>query len=137
MTGTRPARDTRFGSSNDACVFAGSCDNRTCEVSSPARVSGSFSNSHCPSSEGTFRVDTPIQPYLRGGLRLGQLPALRAALGSVDPVRAAITALIAYHGLRTPRHRIRHLQLTDVDGPRLRIDGRTVLLASLARARAL
>jgi len=37
MTGTRPARDTRFGSSNDACVFAGSCNNRTCEVSSPAR----------------------------------------------------------------------------------------------------
>jgi hypothetical protein len=34
MTGTRSARDTRFGSSNDACVFAGSCDNRTCEVSS-------------------------------------------------------------------------------------------------------
>ena len=34
MTGTRPARDTRFGSSNDACVLAGSCDNRTCEVSS-------------------------------------------------------------------------------------------------------
>jgi hypothetical protein len=37
ITGTRPARDTRFGSSNDACVRAGSCDNRTCEVSSPAR----------------------------------------------------------------------------------------------------
>src|SRR6266568_9358564 len=37
ITGTRPARDTRFGSSNDACVFPRSCDNRTCEVSSPAR----------------------------------------------------------------------------------------------------
>ena len=34
MTGTSPARDTRFGSLNDACVFAGSCGNRTCEVSS-------------------------------------------------------------------------------------------------------
>ena len=29
ITGTRPARDTRFGSSNVACVFARSCNNRT------------------------------------------------------------------------------------------------------------
>ena len=28
-TGTRPAGDTRFGSSNDARVFAALCDNRT------------------------------------------------------------------------------------------------------------
>jgi hypothetical protein len=44
-----------------------------------------------------------------------------------------MTALIGYHGLRTQD--IRHLQLTDVDGPRLRIGGRTVLLAGLARRR--
>ena len=37
ITGTRPARDTRLLSSNDACVFARPCNNRTCEVSSPAR----------------------------------------------------------------------------------------------------
>ena len=29
ITGTRPACDTRFGSSNDACVFARLCNNRT------------------------------------------------------------------------------------------------------------
>ena len=28
MTGTSPARDTRFGSSKDAEIFTGSCDNR-------------------------------------------------------------------------------------------------------------
>jgi hypothetical protein len=35
ITGTSRARDTRFGSSNVAQVFASACDNRTCEVSSP------------------------------------------------------------------------------------------------------
>jgi len=44
-----------------------------------------------------------------------------------------MTALIAYHGLRTQD--IRRLQLTDLDGPRLRIGGRTVLLAGPARRR--
>jgi hypothetical protein len=29
ITGTSPARDTRFGSSNRADVFSGSCNNRT------------------------------------------------------------------------------------------------------------
>ena len=29
MTGTSPARDTRFGSSKDACVLARLCNNRT------------------------------------------------------------------------------------------------------------
>jgi hypothetical protein len=40
------------GSSNVAWIFARSCNNRTCEV--PLRPgSGSISNSHHPSSEGT------------------------------------------------------------------------------------
>ena len=34
ITGTRPARDTRSGSSNVAWIFARSANNRTCEVSS-------------------------------------------------------------------------------------------------------
>ena len=29
ITGTSPARDTRLGSSNDACVLARLCNNRT------------------------------------------------------------------------------------------------------------
>jgi hypothetical protein len=32
MTGTRPARDTRFGSSNDAEIFSRSCDNHIKQV---------------------------------------------------------------------------------------------------------
>ena len=46
-----------------------------------AAVHGSFSNSHCPSSEGTFRVDhAQMHPYLRGGSRLRQRPP--ATIGS-------------------------------------------------------
>jgi hypothetical protein len=58
ITGTSPARDTRFGSSNVAWIFARSCNNRTCEVSSQPGT-WKLSNSHRPSSEGTFRVDAP------------------------------------------------------------------------------
>ena len=32
ITGTRPARDTRFGSSNQACVLARACNNRIYKV---------------------------------------------------------------------------------------------------------
>ena len=34
ITGTSPARDTRLGSSKDACVLARLCNNRTYKVSS-------------------------------------------------------------------------------------------------------
>ena len=37
ISGTSPARDTRFGSSNDTCVLAGLCNNRAYEVSSRTR----------------------------------------------------------------------------------------------------
>ena len=70
ITGTRPARDTRFGSSNDACVLAGSCNNRTCEVSSPARRR---KLQQLPSSQfrgHLSRRHAPIHTHLRGGLRL-------------------------------------------------------------------
>ena len=56
--GPGPACDTRFGSSNDACVFARLCNNRTCRCPLEPGA-GSVRNSHRPSSEGTFRVDTP------------------------------------------------------------------------------
>ena len=70
MTGTRAARDTRFGSSYDACVFAGSCDNRTCEVSSR---SGSWQLQLLPSSQLRGHLShrrAQANPYLRGGSRL-------------------------------------------------------------------
>jgi hypothetical protein len=69
----------------------------------------------------------------REPLPLGQLAALRDALNAADPARAAMTALAAYYGLRN--HDIRALLLTDVDGARLRIGGRAVLLADPVRRR--
>jgi len=58
ITETTPARDTRFGSSNDAHVLAGSW------AIEPARCPlqldvGTFSNFHRSNSEGTFRVNPP------------------------------------------------------------------------------
>src|SRR5262245_36911610 len=70
ITGTSPARDTKFGSSNVAWIFAKSCNNRTCEVSSPL---GTWKSQQLPSSQ--FRGHLPrrrarISHYSRGGLRL-------------------------------------------------------------------
>jgi hypothetical protein len=48
ITGTSPARDTRSGSSNDAEIFSGSCNNRTCEVSSQP---GTWKLHQLPSSQ--------------------------------------------------------------------------------------
>jgi hypothetical protein len=73
------------------------------------------------------------KPETRQPLPLGQLPALRDALNSADPAQAAITALIAYYGLRNQD--VRHLLLTNVNGTRLHIGGRTVLLAPPVRQR--
>ena len=70
ITGTRPARDTRFGSSNDACVFGRSCNNRTCEVSSPARRR---KLQQLPSSQlrgHLSRRRARMHTYLPGGSRL-------------------------------------------------------------------
>lgn len=61
------------------------------------------------------------------------LDAIRTALNSPDPVRAAVVALTAYHALGS--HHIRNLQLTDIRDRRLHVDGRTVPLAEPARRR--
>ncbi|MGV9248067.1 hypothetical protein [Streptomyces sp. NPDC003710] len=63
------------------------------------------------------------------------LPAehIRAALGSADPARALLSALVAFHGL-TP-YQIQHLHLTQVHDDRLDVDGRLVPLAEPVRAR--
>ncbi|MFI0453829.1 hypothetical protein [Actinomadura sp. 6N118] len=63
----------------------------------------------------------------------GELDELRRALDSGDPVRAAMTALAAFHGLRNQH--LRELQLTDLDGVRMRIADRMVLLAPPVRQR--
>lgn len=61
------------------------------------------------------------------------LNALREALGSPEPARAAVTALVAFHGLRSGQ--VRHLQLTDVRNRRLHLDQRTIKLAAPVRQR--
>ncbi len=61
------------------------------------------------------------------------LDAVRGALNSTDPARAAITGLVAYHGLRS--HQLRDLLLTDIRDRHLHLDGRTIPLADPARRR--
>jgi hypothetical protein len=63
----------------------------------------------------------------------GELAVLRQALNCGDAARAALAALAAFHGLRN--HQLRALLLTDVDGARLHINGRTILLADPVRQR--
>jgi integrase len=58
---------------------------------------------------------------------------LREAFNSPDPVRAALTALIGIHGLRS--REICALQLTDVRDGRVRLPDRTIPLAQPAKAR--
>jgi hypothetical protein len=58
---------------------------------------------------------------------------LREALHAEDPERAALAALLAFHGLRFGK--LRDLLLTDVHDGRLRLDGRTILLADPVRQR--
>jgi hypothetical protein len=59
MIGTKPAADTRFGSSNTADPTAKVCDDCT---GNAFRNSDVFdvSNRYCPSSGGIFAVHTPI-----------------------------------------------------------------------------
>lgn len=62
------------------------------------------------------------------------VPALlRAGLDSPDPARAAVIALVAYHGLRSGQ--LRNLKLADLRDGRLHHDGRTILLAPPVRTR--
>jgi hypothetical protein len=61
-----------------------------------------------------------------------ELAQLRQALAT-DAVQAAMTALAAFHGLGNQD--LRGLLLTDLDGPRLRIGDRAILLAAPVRQR--
>lgn len=61
------------------------------------------------------------------------LDAVRAALNSPDPARSAVTALVAYHGLRS--HQLRNLRLTDIRDRHLHLDGRVIPLAEPVRRR--
>jgi hypothetical protein len=59
------------------------------------------------------------------------LDAIRDTLHSPDPARAALAALIAFHGLRTGQ--ARRLLLTDVPDGRLHVDGNVIVLADPVR----
>lgn len=58
---------------------------------------------------------------------------LRDALNSPDPARAAVTAIVAFHGLRSGQ--LRKLQLTDIHDGRLHLIDRTIPLAQPVRDR--
>lgn len=58
---------------------------------------------------------------------------LREGLDSDDPARAALTAMLAFHGLRPGE--LRHLKLTDVRGGHLYVAHRRVVLAPPVRQR--
>ncbi|MEU7753717.1 hypothetical protein [Micromonospora sp. NPDC049171] len=58
---------------------------------------------------------------------------LRAALMPDDPARAALVALVAFHGLRAGQ--LQRLQLTDVRDGRLHVEGRVIILAEPVRER--
>ncbi len=51
---------------------------------------------------------------------------LREAFNSEDPARAALTAIVAFHGLRSGQ--LRKLQLTDIHDGRLHLEDRTIPL---------
>ncbi len=61
------------------------------------------------------------------------LDVVRDALDIAEPARAALTALAAFHGLRSGQ--LRALQLTDVRDGRLHIENRAVVLAGPVRER--
>jgi integrase len=69
-------------------------------------------------------------PISRSTLDLG---ALRAAFNSPDPARAALVALVAFHGLRS--HQLRNIRLADVRDRHLHLDRRTILLPEPVRRR--
>ena len=58
---------------------------------------------------------------------------LRDAFNSEDPARAALTAIVAFHGLRSGQ--LRKLQLTDIHDGRLHLEDRTIPLPQPVRDR--
>lgn len=73
----------------------------------------------------TARLRGDPKPPLQ--LQLVELDAIRDAINSNDPARAAITALIAFHALRNGH--IRKLLLTDIRDRRVHVDGNPIPLA--------
>src|SRR4029079_7860303 len=88
MIGTKPAADTRFGSSNIADPTVNACDDCTGNAFR-TRDYFDFENRYCPSSGGIFAVHTPItndRPSTDSGLascasaRGSRCPAISASI---------------------------------------------------------
>jgi hypothetical protein len=79
----------------------------------------------------TLRITTG-EPATRQPLP-ADLTLLREGLESPDPARAALTALLAFHGPRA--RQLCGLRLTDLRDGRLHLGGRTILLAIPVRQR--
>jgi integrase len=79
----------------------------------------------------TVRITTG-EPESRRPLP-ADLSVLREGLDSQDPARAALTALLAFHGLRAGK--LCGLRLTDLRDGRLRLGDHTILLAIPVRQR--
>ena len=79
----------------------------------------------------TARLRSDPKPPLR--LLAVELDAVRGAVNSDDPARAAITALIAFHALRNGQ--LRRLLLTDIRDGRVHVDGNPIPLAEPVRQR--
>lgn len=81
-----------------------------------------FSNptTHLRTGRAETRIPLPINDE-----------AMHTALGSDDPARAALAALIGYHALRSQQ--VRGLLLTDVRDRRIHLPDRKILLAAHAR----
>ena len=60
ITGTRPAHDTRFSSSNSGAAADQACDSFT-ESAFRNRADQDFNNPDSPSAEGTFIIHTPYR----------------------------------------------------------------------------
>lgn len=69
----------------------------------------------------------------RPPLPIENLEPVREALNSPNPARAALTALIAFHGLRTGD--LRNLELTDIRDRRLHLSDRAIPLSPIVQQR--
>ncbi|MFI5808595.1 hypothetical protein [Streptomyces sp. NPDC051561] len=86
---------------------------------------------HVLFADPTYRMHLPYHPA-REPLPL-ETAAIRALLDLSNPARAAVTALVAFHGLHTGQ--VRDLKLIGVSAGWLHIDGRNIPLADPVRER--
>jgi SAM-dependent methyltransferase len=101
MTGTKPAADTRFGSSNTADPTANVCEDCTGNAFRTRDVFD-FSNRYCPRSEGIFAVYTPItkdRPSTDSGLGLDNVELVHGDIAHLDRAAVGQFDFIICHGV--------------------------------------